>query len=427
MKCSWTLDKDSTGILTVEVEGEVWEKAQKKTFNKLKAGLNVKGFRKGQIPDQMAKKYIGKDHICAVAVDEVANEALQEGIKEFKLDLVARPSLDVKEIDEKKAVLEFTCTVSPEVKLGDYEAIRVKKEPVEVTQEEIDAEVKRIQARYADWVVREEEDPAQIGDQVTIDFVGEKDGVPFEGGAGNDYPLVLGSNTFIPGFEDQLVGVKAGDEKDIEVTFPEDYQAADLAGQAVIFKVKVHDVKYKELPEVNDELIKNMKRDGVETVEKFIEESKKELQARKEQQAEEKFTNDVIAQAVDGAIVDIPPVMIDNEVNRMYQQFEQRMQSSGFTAQQFLEATHQSVEDIKNQMRNEAASRVKTTLVLEAIANARDIKISESEIEEQYKLMADMYNMPAEQIKAIIVPENIEYDLKQQKAVDYLKETAQSE
>lgn len=238
---------------------------------------------------------------------------------------------------------------------------------------------------------------------------------------------MLGSNTFIPGFEDQLVGVKAGDEKDIEVTFPEDYQAADLAGQAVIFKVKVHDVKYKELPEVNDELIKNMKRDGVETVEKFIEESKKELQARKEQQAEEKFTNDVIAQAVDGAIVDIPPVMIDNEVNRMYQQFEQRMQSSGFTAQQFLEATHQSVEDIKNQMRNEAASRVKTTLVLEAIANARDIKISESEIEEQYKLMADMYNMPAEQIKAIIVPENIEYDLKQQKAVDYLKETAQSE
>ena len=191
--------------------------------------------------------------------------------------------------------------------------------------------------------------------------------------------------------------------------------------------MKVHDVKYKELPEVNDELIKNMKRDGVETVEKFIEESKKELQARKEQQAEEKFTNDVIAQAVDGAIVDIPPVMIDNEVNRMYQQFEQRMQSSGFTAQQFLEATHQSVEDIKNQMRNEAASRVKTTLVLEAIANARDIKISESEIEEQYKLMADMYNMPAEQIKAIIVPENIEYDLKQQKAVDYLKETAQSE
>ena len=238
---------------------------------------------------------------------------------------------------------------------------------------------------------------------------------------------MLGSNTFIPGFEDQLVGVKAGDEKDIEVTFPEDYQAADLAGQAVIFKVKVHDVKYKELPEVNDELIKNMKRDGVETVEKFIEESKKELQARKEQQAEEKFTNDVIAQAVDGAIVDIPPVMIDNEINRMYQQFEQRMQSSGFTAQQFLEATHQSVEDIKNQMRNEAASRVKTTLVLEAIANARDIKISESEIEEQYKLMADMYNMPAEQIKAIIVPENIEYDLKQQKAVDYLKETAQSE
>lgn len=427
MKCSWNLDKDSTGVLTVEVDGEIWEKAQKKTFNKLKAGLNIKGFRKGQIPDQMAKRYIGTDHICAAAVDEVANEALQEGIKEFNLDLVARPTLDVQEADKDKVILDFTCTVSPEVKLGDYKAIRVKKPEVEVTEEEIDNEVKHIQDRYADWVVREDEDPAQIGDQVTIDFVGEKDGVPFEGGAGENYPLVLGSNTFIPGFEDQLVGVKAGDEKDIEVTFPEDYQAPDLAGQAVIFKVKVHDVKYKELPEVTDELIANMKRDGVDTVEKFKEEAKKDLLSRKEQEAERTFTDEVLKQAVDGAIVDIPPVMIDNEVNRMYQQFEQRMQSSGFTAQQFLEATHQTEDDIKNQMRVEAANRVKTTLVLEAIANAQEIKIDEAAIEEQYKLMSDMYQMPVEQIKAIIVPENIEYDLKQEKAVDYLKEVAQSE
>lgn len=427
MKCSWNLDKDSTGVLTVEVDGEIWEKAQKKTFNKLKAGLNIKGFRKGQIPDQMAKRYIGTDHICAAAVDEVANEALQEGIKEFNLDLVARPTLDVQEADKDKVILDFTCTVSPEVKLGDYKAIRVKKPEVEVTEEEIDNEVKHIQDRYADWVVREDDDPAQIGDQVTIDFVGEKDGVPFEGGAGENYPLVLGSNTFIPGFEDQLVGVKAGDEKDIEVTFPEDYQAPDLAGQAVIFKVKVHDVKYKELPEVTDELIANMKRDGVDTVEKFKEEAKKDLLSRKEQEAERTFTDEVLKQAVDGAIVDIPPVMIDNEVNRMYQQFEQRMQSSGFTAQQFLEATHQTEDDIKNQMRVEAANRVKTTLVLEAIANAQEIKIDEAAIEEQYKLMSDMYQMPVEQIKAIIVPENIEYDLKQEKAVDYLKEVAQSE
>ncbi|EOS60566.1 trigger factor [Firmicutes bacterium M10-2] len=427
MKCSWNLDKDSTGVLTVEVDGEIWEKAQKKTFNKLKAGLNVKGFRKGQIPDQMAKRYIGTDHICAAAVDEVANEALQEGIKEFNLDLVARPTLDVQEANKDKVILDFTCTVSPEVKLGDYKAIRVKKPEVEVTEEEIDNEVKHIQDRYADWVVREEEDPAQIGDQVTIDFVGEKDGVPFEGGAGENYPLVLGSNTFIPGFEDQLVGVKAGDEKDIEVTFPEDYQAPDLAGQAVIFKIKVHDVKYKELPEVTDELIANMKREGVDTVEKFKEEAKKDLLSRKEQESEKTFTDEILKQAVDGAIVDIPPVMIDNEVNRMYQQFEQRMQSSGFTAQQFLEATHQTENDIKDQMRVEAANRVKTTLVLEAIANAQEINIDEAAIEEQYKLMSEMYQMPVEQIKAIIVPENIEYDLKQEKAIDYLKEVAQSE
>ena len=213
----------------------------------------------------------------------------------------------------------------------------------------------------------------------------------------------------------------------MSVTFPEYYQAPDLAGQAVIFKVKVHDVKYKELPEINDELIANLKREGVETVEQYKEEAKKELLSHKEQEAEKKFTDEVLAQVVDGAIVDIPAVMIDNEVDRMYQQFEQRMQSSGFTAKQFLEATHQTEADIKEQMRNEAANRVKTTLVLEAVANAEDFKIDEAAIDEQYKLMSDMYQMPVEQIKAIIVPENIEYDLKQQKAIDYLKETAQSE
>ncbi len=262
---------------------------------------------------------------------------------------------------------------------------------------------------------------------MTIDFVGEKDGIPFEGGAGNDYPLVLGSNTFIPGFEDQLVGIKSGEEKDIEVTFPVDYQAPDLAGQAVIFKVKAHDIKYKELPEINDELVKNLKRDGVETVEQYKEQARNALEEHKTKEADEKFTNEVLAVVVEQSSVEIPQVMIDQEVNKMYQQFEQRMQSSGFTAKQFLEATHQSEQDIKDQMKEEAAKRVKTTLVLEAIANNEHIEIPKEKIDEEYKLMSDMYQMPVEQIKAIIVPENIEYDLKQQQALDLLKKTAQSE
>lgn len=352
---------------------------------------------------------------------------MQAGIKEFDLDLVSRPILTVSKLGDDEAVLDFTCTVSPEVTLGDYSSIRIEKPEVSVSEEEVDAEVKHLQDRYADWVLREEGEPAQIGDQVTIDFVGEKDGIPFEGGAGNDYPLVLGSNTFIPGFEDQLVGIKSGEEKDIEVTFPVDYQAPDLAGQAVIFKVKAHDIKYKELPEINDELVKNLKRDGVETVEQYKEQARNALEEHKTKEADEKFTNEVLAAVVEQSSVEIPQVMIDQEVNKMYQQFEQRMQSSGFTAKQFLEATHQSEQDIKDQMKEEAAKRVKTTLVLEAIANNEHIEIPKEKIDEEYKLMSDMYQMPVEQIKAIIVPENIEYDLKQQQALDLLKKTAQSE
>ncbi|WP_304744042.1 trigger factor [Dubosiella newyorkensis] len=427
MKSNWTIDKNSTGVLSVTVDAEEWQKAQKKAFNKLKSGLTLKGFRKGQIPDAVAKKTIGSQHIQEAAIDEIANDALQAGIKEFDLDLVSRPILTVSKLGDDEAVLDFTCTVSPEVTLGDYSSIRIEKPEVSVSEEEVDAEVKHLQDRYADWVLREEGEPAQIGDQVTIDFVGEKDGIPFEGGAGNDYPLVLGSNTFIPGFEDQLVGIKSGEEKDIEVTFPVDYQAPDLAGQAVIFKVKAHDIKYKELPEINDELVKNLKRDGVETVEQYKEQARNALEEHKTKEADEKFTNEVLAAVVEQSSVEIPQVMIDQEVNKMYQQFEQRMQSSGFTAKQFLEATHQSEQDIKDQMKEEAAKRVKTTLVLEAIANNEHIEIPKEKIDEEYKLMSDMYQMPVEQIKAIIVPENIEYDLKQQQALDLLKKTAQSE
>lgn len=427
MKSNWTLDKDSTGTLTVTVDQDEWQKAQKKAFNKMKAGLDLKGFRKGQVPDALAKKQIGNDRILAGAIDEVANDALQAGIKEFNLDLVARPTLDVETLNNDEAVLKFTCTISPEVTLGDYKSIRISKPVVEVSEEEIDHEVEHLQDRYADWVLREEDEPAQIGDQVTIDFIGEKDGIPFEGGAGNDYPLVLGSNTFIPGFEDQLVGMKSGETKDIEVTFPEDYQAPNLAGQAVIFKVTAHDIKYKDRPEISDDLIKNLKQEGIETVEQYRTEARAKLEEQKQKDADEKFNNEVLDAAVDQAIVDIPAVMIDNEVDRMFRQFEQRMQGSGFTAEQFLQATNQTVDDIKNQMRDEAAKRVKATLVLEAIANDQGIEIAPERVEEEYKLMSDMYQMPIEQIKTIIVPENIEYDLKQQEALNFLKKTAQSE
>ena len=424
MNCSWTLNENSTGLLTVTVDGEAWEKAQKKAFNSAKANLSVKGFRKGQVPNAIAKAQISNEEIYLRASEEVAGTALQEGMKEYELELVARPALNIKDVNEKEIVLEFTCTIVPEVTLGDYKAVKVEKEAVEVTEEEVEAEVKRAQERFAEWVVREDEEEAQLGDQVVLDFVGKKDGVAFEGGAGENYPLELGSHTFIPGFEEQLIGIKANEDRNVNVTFPEDYHAADLAGQPVVFEVKAHEVKYKELPEVNDELIQKLKREGVETVEQFKEQSKADLLAQKEKAADDNYTEEVLNKVVEISTVEIPEVMVETEVDRMYQQFEQRMQGSGFTAAQFLEATHQTVEDVRNQMRGEAEKRVRTSLVLEAVCKAENIEIADDAVEAEYTAMSEMYSMPVEQIKAIISPANIAYDLKQQKTVEFLKESA---
>ena len=417
-----TMQKEnSTGELEVTVEGEAWKKAQKKALNYAKSHMNLKGFRQGQIPDALVKKQLSSKALYDMASEEVANEALSEGIKEHNIDLVARPTLDVKEADDEKAVLVFTCTVLPEVTLGEYKGLDIKKADVEVTEEDVENEVKRVQDRYADWVVREDDDAAQLGDQVVIDFVGTKDGVAFEGGSGENYPLELGSGSFIPGFEEQLVGVKKGEEKDVEVTFPENYQAAELAGQPATFHCTVHEVKYKDLPELNDELIKKLKIENVETVDAYKEKVKTDLTAQKEREAEENFTNELLGKVCDNANVEIPAVMIDAEVDRMYKEFEGRMQQSGFTAKQFLEATHQTEEAIRAQMSPEAAARVKTQLVLEAIVKAESIEASDEDVEKEFTTMSEMYNMEVEKIKSLISPESIKADLANQKALDFIK------
>lgn len=421
MTSTWTLKENSTGELEVTVEGEAWKKAQKKALNYAKSHMNLKGFRQGQIPDALVKKQLSSKALYDMASEEVANEALSEGIKEHNIDLVARPTLDVKEADDEKAVLVFTCTVLPEVTLGEYKGLDIKKADVEVTEEDVENEVKRVQDRYADWVVREDDDAAQLGDQVVIDFVGTKDGVAFEGGSGENYPLELGSGSFIPGFEEQLVGVKKGEEKDVEVTFPENYQAAELAGQPATFHCTVHEVKYKDLPELNDELIKKLKIENVETVDAYKEKVKTDLTAQKEREAEENFTNELLGKACDNANVEIPAVMIDAEVDRMYKEFEGRMQQSGFTAKQFLEATHQTEEAIRAQMSPEAAARVKTQLVLEAIVKAESIEASDEDVEKEFTTMSEMYNMEVEKIKSLISPESIKADLANQKALDFIK------
>lgn len=421
MNSKWTLNEHSEGVLEVVVDGEAWENAQKKAFNDFKKNVSIKGFRTGKVPEALLKKQISKEALYDRAVEGVANEALVEAIKEHNLELVARPTLDYKDASDESVTLVINCVVSPEVTLGEYKGLDIHKDEVNVTDEDVEAELSKVQDRFADWVLREEGQPAEDGDQVTIDFVGKKDGEPFEGGSGENYPLELGSNTFIPGFEEQLVGVKTDDVKDVTVTFPEDYQAADLAGKEAVFTVTVHDIKYKDRPEVNDELIAQLKRDGVETVEKFKEVTKEDLTKERERAADEKFTNDLMETISDNATVEIPAVMIENEVDNLYRDFTNRMQQSGFTAEQYFAATGQTEADLKATMRPDAQRRVKGSLVLDAVIKAENIEISDEDVEKEYTEMSTLYNMDVEQIKKLLPAENIKDDLAQQKALELIK------
>lgn len=421
MNSKWTLNEHSEGVLEVVVDGEAWENAQKKAFNDFKKNVSIKGFRTGKVPEALLKKQISKEAIYDRAVEGVANEALVEAVKEHNLELVARPTLDYKDASDESVTLVINCVVSPEVTLGEYKGLDIHKDEINVTDEDVEAELSKVQDRFADWVLREEGQPAEDGDQVTIDFVGKKDGEPFEGGSGENYPLELGSNTFIPGFEEQLVGVKTDDVKDVTVTFPEDYQAADLAGKEAVFTVTVHDIKYKDRPEVNDELIAQLKRDGVETVEKFKEVTKEDLTKERERAADEKFTNDLMEAISDNATVEIPAVMIENEVDNLYRDFTNRMQQSGFTAEQYFAATGQTEADLKATMRPDAQRRVKGSLVLDAVIKAENIEISDEDVEKEYTEMSTLYNMDVEQIKKLLPAENIKDDLAQQKALELIK------
>lgn len=421
MKTTWTPNEKSTGVLEVVVDGDAWKKAQKKAFNYYKKSISIKGFRQGQVPEALLKRQISEEAIYQRALDEIANVALLEGVAEHNLELVDRPTVDYKDASEESITLVFECTVAPEVKLGQYKELPIKKKSPRVLKADVEKEVERVQDRFADWVIREDDEAAQDGDKVTIDFVGKKDGVAFEGGSGENYPLELGSNTFIPGFEEQLVGVKVGDEKEVKVTFPEDYQAKDLAGQDAIFEVKVHEISYKERPEVTDELIQKLKREGVETVDQFKEVTKEDLKKQKQNQAEEEFTNEILDSITESSEVDIPQVMIDNEVNRMYNDFARRMEGSGFTLQQYFEAVGQSEAEMKATFVPEATNKVKASLVLDAIVKEEGIEVSDEDIEKEYKEMSDMYQMEVDQIRRILPPENIKYDIAQQKALELIK------
>lgn len=420
MNSTWELKEKSTGVLKVTVEGEAWEKAQDKAFKKLASKLSLPGFRAGKVPAAMAKKHISTQEVLFNSIDEVATEALIQGIGEHEIQMIAQPALDVEAIDEKSVTLIFNIQVKPEVVLGEYTNFGIKKDSTRVLKKDIEVQVTRLQERFAEYELKEE-GTVENGDTAVIDFEGFKDGVAFDGGKGENYPLGIGSGSFIPGFEEQLVGMGTNETKEINVTFPENYQEESLAGQPVVFKVTVHEIKTKVLPEYNDELVQMAKIENVTTVEEYEAYVKEDIKKNKETEAENKYTNDCLTKVVDNATVEVPQVMVDEETNYMVQDFKARLAQQGFDFEMFAQMTGQNEEMIREQMAIDALNKVKLRLVLEAVANKEEVTVSEEKIEAEFNTLAETYQMDVEEIKKRVSADQISYDLKLREAMEIVK------
>ncbi|AYJ88834.1 trigger factor [Bacillus safensis] len=422
MSVKWEKQEGNEGVLTVEVDAETFNKALDDAFKKVVKQVSIPGFRKGKVPRGLFEQRFGVESLYQDALDILLPVEYPKAIDEAGIEPVDRPEIDVEKI-EKGENLIFTAkvTVKPEVKLGDYKGLNVEKDDTAVTDEDVQEELKGMQNRQAELVVKEE-GAIENGDTVVLDFEGFVDGEAFEGGKAENYSLEVGSGSFIPGFEEQLVGLEAGAEKDVEVTFPEEYHAEDLAGKPAVFKVKIHEIKAKELPALDDEFAKDVDEE-VETLAELTEKTKKRLEEAKENEAEGKLREELVAKASENAEVNIPQAMVDTELDRMMKEFEQRLQMQGMNLELYFQFSGQDEDALKEQMKEDAAKRVKSNLTLEAIAAAENLQVSDEEVEEELSKMAEAYNMPIENIKqAIGSTEAMKEDLKVRKAIDFLVE-----
>ena len=382
-----------------DVESALWKEYQEKAFKKLAANLEIKGFRKGKVPEQMARKEINQGQIFNEAVNLSLQPAYEEVLREEKLQPFPRPSVDVTKLSDTDLQLKFIIVLAPEVKLGEYKGLGVKKAAVKVEEKEIDAEIEKLVAQNANLVVSDK--PAKKGDTVVIDFVGSVDGKEFEGGKADNYSLELGSNSFVPGFEDQLIGAKSGDDVDVNVTFPEQY-VASLAGKKALFKCKVHEVKEKVIPELNEELISELNIPEVKDVASLREYEKRLLTTQKEQAANNEAFNKVMDKIIEGSKVEIASEILDEEVEGMKKNMEQQVSQRGLTLDQYYEITGQKAEDVEKQMRVDAEKNLKGILCMEEIAKQEKIDVTDADVEFEYSKIADQYKMELEKVKEIL-------------------------
>ena len=412
----------STVAVVVEIGAEEFEAAVQKAYLKQRGSITVPGFRKGKAPRKIIEAMYGSGVFYEDAINDLYPKAYADAVEQEKLDVVSWPNVEVQEVGKDGLTFKATVTVRPEVKLGEYKGLTAEKEEVKITDEDIDNELKPYINRASRMVTVERE--AQNGDTVVIDFEGFKDGVPFDGGKAEGHSLELGSGSFIPGFEEQLVGTKAGDEKDVNVTFPEDYHAEELAGAPVVFKVKVHEVKEKQLPTLDDEFAKDVSE--FDTLEDFKKDLAAKLTERREAQAKRAFEAAVLEQVMDNMTVEIPDAMVAYETDQMVEDMARRIQAQGISFEQYMAMTGMTMDIVRAQAGTAALERVRRDLALNAVVAAEGIEITDEDLEAEYKRLADEYHMELEQVKAAAPAEDVKKGLALQKAEQVIYDSAKA-
>lgn len=423
MSEKWEKTESTKGILRFTIDQDTVKKGLDNTFKEVRKTLSVPGFRKGRIPRQMFNSMYGEEALYEDTLNNLLPEAYSKAVEEAGIEPVDQPQIDVKSMESGKDwEIEATVTVKPEVELGQYKELEVTKQDREVSEDAVEQNLENKRQQHAELVLKE--DAAEEGDTVVIDFEGFKGDEAFEGGKGENYSLELGSNSFIPGFEEQLVGVKAGDEKDVNVTFPEEYQAEELAGQEAVFKVKVHEVKTKEMPELDDEFAKDVD-DEVETIDELREKIRTQLQEGRENAANEAVEDEAIRKAVENAKIDeIPYVMSHDEVHRQMDIFLNNLSNQGISPEMYYQITGTTEQDLHRQMEGDAEFRVRTNLVLEAIVEAEELGATEEEMEEEIKNLAKEYGMEEANVRSVLTDDMLKHDIAMKKAIDLITSTA---
>ncbi|MFJ7936414.1 trigger factor [Sporosarcina sp. NPDC096371] len=424
MSVKWEKHEGNTGTLTVEVPAEEVTAGIDKAFKKVVKQVQAPGFRKGKMPRAMFEKMYGVESLYNDALDFILPEAYSKAIEEADVEPIDRPEIDIEQMEKGKTLIfKAVVTLKPEVKLGDYKGLEVTRQETAVTDEEIEEQLKDSQKAFAELVIKED-GAIENGDTVKLDFEGFANGEAFEGGKAEQYELEIGSNSFIPGFEEQMVGMKTGEEKDVELTFPEEYHAAELAGQPAVFKVKVHEIKTKEIPALDDELAKEIDEE-VESLDALRTKLKEKTLEEKKTASETALRDDLVEAAARNAEIEIPEVMIQSETDRMMDEFAQRLQMQGMNLELYFQFSGQTEETLRGQMKDDALNRVRVSLVLEAIGLAENIEVAEEDINAELVKMSEQFGMEIEQIKKTLGGTKVlENDLRFNKTVELLVENA---